>query len=44
MMDKMAETITKKLVEISAKCFAIDLPKYPIIEPNNGKNSIAYSI
>ena len=28
----------------SEKYFVTDLPKYPIIEPSNGKNKIAYSI
>ena len=39
-----AEILTNKLVEISAKYFVVDLPKYPIREPINGKNNIAYSI
>ena len=44
MIDSIAEIHTNKLVEISAKYFVIDLPKYPIKEPSNGKNNIAYSI
>ena len=36
--------LTNKLVEISAKYFVSDLPKYPIRDPINGKNNIAYSI
>ena len=43
-IDNTAEIQTNKLVEISAKYFVIDLPKYPNTEPINGKNNIAYSI
>ena len=43
-IDKTAEMLTRKLVIISEKYFVTDLPKYPIIEPSNGKNKIAYSI
>ena len=43
-IDNIAEIQTKKLVEISAKYFVIDLPKYPKTEPIRGKNNIAYSI
>ena len=43
-IDKIAEMLTRKLVIISEKYFVTDLPKYPIIEPSNGKNKIAYSI
>ena len=42
--DKNAEIATSKLVVISEKYFAIDLPKYPTSDPANGKNNIAYSI
>ena len=40
----IAEILTNKLVTISVKKFAIDRPKYPIIDPNKGKNKTAYSI
>ena len=40
----MAEILTKRLVTISEKDFDNVLPKYPINEPNKGKNKIAYSI
>ena len=43
-IDKIAETQTNKLVVISENNFVIDLPKYPIKEPNNGENKIMYSI
>ena len=43
-IDNTADTLTNKLVEISAKFFVSDLPKYPKREPASGKNSIAYSI
>ena len=39
-IDKTAEMLTRKLVVISEKYFVNDLPKYPIIEPSNGKNTI----
>jgi len=42
--DKIAEILTNKLVIISEKNFARDLPKYPITDPNKGRNKIAYSI
>ena len=44
MIDKTAEMLTSELVIISEKYFVNDFPIYPIIEPSNGKNKIAYSI
>ena len=43
-IDSIAEALTNKLVLISAKYFVKDLPIYPIRDPINGKNNIAYSI
>tara|TARA_A100001035_G_scaffold156201_1_gene123312 strand:+ start:16 stop:168 length:153 start_codon:yes stop_codon:yes gene_type:complete len=43
-IDSTAEILTNKLVEISAKYFVKDLPRYPNKDPISGKNNIAYSI
>ena len=43
-IDNTADTLTNKVVEISAKYFVSDLPRYPNRDPASGKNNIAYSI
>ena len=40
----MPDILTKRLVVISEKYFINDFPKYPMIEPTNGKKIMAYSI
>ena len=42
--DKIAEILTNRLVVTSEKYFVKCLPKYPIRDPINGKNIMAYSI
>ena len=44
MIESIADKLTKIVVTISENNFVNDLPKYPIIDPNNGKKIIAYSI
>ena len=36
-IDNTADTLTNKLVEISAKYFVSDLPRYPNRDPASGK-------
>ena len=40
----LATIISLLVVWIIEKKIPNDLPKYPMIEPNNGKNNTAYSI
>ena len=43
-IDKIAEIEVKRLVMNSQKKLLNLLPKYPMIEPNNGKNKTKYFI
>ena len=44
MIEIIAAVLTNKLVTISENNLLIDFPKYPMIEPINGKKITAYSI